>query len=109
MILFLNFYFSLYYFYVIVEIFYIINVNIIWILLFLFILYNGKLRQNSTCLEKNLKELEKEYRGKFIAIDDKKISELNRYIEKLIKEREHNCKNIPSVIIKLISKNNYLV
>jgi hypothetical protein len=91
-----------------VEIFYIINVNIIWILLFLFILYNGKLRQNSTCLEKNLKDLEIDNRDKYVAIDVKKIFELNRYIEKLTKELEQKCKNIPSVIIKLVSKNNYL-
>lgn len=72
--------------------------------MFLFKLYNGKLIQKATYLEKSFKGIEKEYRDKFIAIYFKKIIALPTYIKKLIKELEQNSKNIPHVIIKFTLK-----
>ena len=75
-----------------------------WINLFLIKLYNRKLIQKATYLEKNFQGIEKEYKDKFIAIYFKKIIRLHRYIKKLIKKLEQNSKNIPNVIIKFTLK-----
>jgi hypothetical protein len=66
-----------------------------------------KYKQNAIYLEKNFKEIEKGY-DKFIAIADEKIIGSNRRFEKLIELLGQNSKNTLSVIIKSISKNNYL-
>jgi hypothetical protein len=67
-----------------------------------------KYKKNAVYLEKNFKEIEKCYDDKFITFDDINIIGSNRRLEKLIKELEQNSKNIPSIIIKPISENNYL-
>jgi hypothetical protein len=74
-----------------------------WITLFLFKLYNGKLIQKATYLEKNFQGIEKEYKDKFIAIYFKKIIGLHRHI----KELEQNSKNT-TCYYKIYSKNNSL-
>ena len=89
---------------VILEIFYMIIVYIISITLFSFILYDRKFIQNSTYIKGRIKGIEKEYKDKFIVIENKKIIRLNDRIEKLIKVIVQDSKNISNVVIKFSLK-----
>jgi hypothetical protein len=63
-----------------------------------------KYQQNERFLADNYKEIEKDYKEQFIAIDNEQIIASNNPIEKLADELDRNNKDTPSpVLIILIS------
>ncbi len=63
-----------------------------------------KYKQNERFLADNYKEIEKDYKEQFIAIDNEQIIASNNPIEKLADELDRNNKDTPSpVLIILIS------